>query len=169
MNKIYIPFFLLLLFVLNSCSAKTNKTVDVKYADYGFVCPNIVLQSGITFGLTNKFPTLKDFVNENFLNENYSLASVKKEKNEYFISYDVSSDGKVVATYTIGCLIDESEKTFTFNHIQCTIDGNDEINMKCPKTEMTDSGMRKLGEFYGFINEMIQHIFNMKKMNEAIN
>lgn len=166
-KKLYITLLFCSL-LLTSCG-KNSKTINEKYADYKLTCPQVIVQSGIKFGLTKNPPTLKDLVQDEFYNENYSIKEIKKKGNEYYVSYCILENDKEIAIFIIGYLINDDEKTISFNHLKVIVKGKKKVDIKCPELKLTEKGKKDLGYFYGAVDEVFKMIFDIDKLNEAIN
>ncbi len=74
-----------------------------------------------------------------------------------------------VGAYVISYKIDEKEKSVSFDRIRASINGGQHVDVRCPEIFVSVSDYRELGTFYGMMNESFPFIFDVGKINAAIN
>lgn len=150
-----------------SCpKASAEQVVSETHAQFEFTYPSLIMYAGITFGFSGNFPKMADFVNPDFLQEVVSIKETKKTARGYDVVYEFAFGA---GTYVISYKINEKERSVSFDRIRASVAGGQNVDLRCPEFLMSNSDMRELGRFYGFMKETFPVIFNVEKMNAAIN
>lgn len=155
-----------LVFGFSCPKASAEQVVSERHAQFGFTCPSLIRQAGITFGFSGNFPKMADFVNPDFLQEYFSLKEIKKTARGYDVVYEVAFG---VGTYVVSYKINEEGKSVSFDRIRVSVTGGQNVDLRCPEASVSVSDFSELGRFYGFMKESFPVIFNVEKMNAAIN